>query len=59
MVKKKVNLLDKDTADLGNRRMGICKRCPEFTKFQTCDICGCYMPSKTLVKEESCPEGKW
>jgi recombinational DNA repair protein RecR len=59
MVKKTVNKLDANIADLGNKRMGICKRCPELTNRNTCDLCGCYMPAKTLATESKCPDGKW
>lgn len=42
------------------KRMSICKECPEFIKLtQMCKECGCYMPSKTKSTIASCPIGKW
>lgn len=41
------------------RRIEECKKCPELTRFRTCNQCGCFMPVKTRIKSASCPLGKW
>ena len=44
-----------------NRRE-ICSKC-EHQKIilgaKFCDVCGCAIWGKTLLKFEKCPEGKW
>ena len=46
--------------DLGERRMEICRSCPNYIKIVgTCAECGCFMPAKTKMKSQSCPIGKW
>lgn len=41
-------------------RYSICKACDRFnTSFKLCKECGCFMPMKTLIKNESCPLNKW
>ena len=39
-------------------RLAICKEC-KFYKLRTCTKCGCFMPFKTKLKGQECPEGKW
>ena len=43
-----------------NNRYEICKQCNEFnTILKLCKVCGCFMPVKTKIENESCPRGKW
>ena len=44
---------------LREKRMKICKSCENFTKIQSCNKCGCFMPLKTWFKIFNCPIGKW
>lgn len=50
-----MKLANKETAQ---ERLAICKACP-FYKLRTCTKCGCFMPFKTKLLGQSCPEGKW
>jgi len=61
---KEVGVLNENTVTLGDSRLAICKSCDTFkASNNTCDSnkggCGCYMKSKVLVKEASCPKDKW
>jgi len=50
----------KEVADLRNKRLDICRSCPEFNKITTqCNRCGCIMSMKTTLKNSECPIGKW
>lgn len=49
----------KDQHDKARLRLDICKRCPAYTKFNTCKECGCYMPAKVQLKGATCPQGRW
>lgn len=41
-------------------RFSICKSCEFFrSSISQCKKCGCYMPAKTWLAEQVCPEGKW
>lgn len=40
-------------------RYSICESCPYFTKLKTCQVCGCFLPSKTKLIYAKCPLGKW
>lgn len=39
-------------------RMNVCNSCDKNVK-QVCQLCGCYLQAKTLVKEEKCDINKW
>lgn len=39
------------------RRMQICNKCPHNDD-NWCDICGCYLPSKTRVEDEICHDNR-
>lgn len=47
------------------KRLDICHGCIYGAKNKieqwdnSCKICGCFMPAKVLVDNESCPDGKW
>ena len=41
------------------QRMDICEGCPKMKENNTCEVCGCFLPIKTLWVTESCPEDKW
>jgi len=41
-------------------RLAICAGCPFlFTPTMTCKRCGCFLRIKTLIPNQTCPEGKW
>jgi recombinational DNA repair protein RecR len=40
-------------------RLDICVKCPNLVEKNLCNLCGCYMDSKVLVKYSKCPIGKW
>ena len=43
-----------------NKRLEICKSCPEFIKLTLqCKKCGCFMYAKTKLEKATCPIGKW
>lgn len=57
-----LNNLTGENAELSEQRIAICKECPIFHKnfcIEKRGGCGCYLPWKTKVKEESCPIHKW
>jgi hypothetical protein len=68
----KLNLLDEDIKELGERRMSICSDCPVRSD-NRCDRnkthinisgahfsgCGCYIDKKTLCVDCQCPGGFW
>jgi len=41
-----------------NSRMNICKVCDRLALL-FCKECACYMPAKTWLDKEVCPQGKW
>jgi hypothetical protein len=46
--------------DISQRRLEICKACPELIKMTTqCKKCGCFMQLKTKLYNAECPIGKW
>lgn len=46
--------------EVREKRMKICKSCSWYIKEkQRCAHCGCVVPVKIFLKEESCPIGKW
>jgi len=46
--------------EVKSRRMDICKACAWFIKdSQRCSKCGCIVPLKAYLAQESCPIGKW
>lgn len=49
-----------DDESLAEKRLAICKACPELIKLTTqCKKCGCFMALKTKLQEAACPIGKW
>jgi hypothetical protein len=43
-----------------HQRLELCKTCPEFIKITgQCKKCGCVMKLKGLIKQATCPIGKW
>ena len=49
-----------ESLQLGRRRMDICRSCDRLNNItKTCKECGCFMPAKTKIPNESCPIGKW
>jgi len=48
------------SAEVVNKRLGICKACPEYVAATSqCRKCGCFMSAKTKLKVSSCPINKW
>ena len=45
--------------DERNKRFEICKSCDQLGKMDFCKMCGCYMPVKTYLPNQSCPLKKW
>jgi hypothetical protein len=41
-----------------NERYSVCQTCEHLTK-DFCKLCGCYMPVKTYMPNQSCPVKKW
>jgi len=67
-----LGMLDEETRKLSQKRLEICGSCPLKTAAGFCDPtkkikvgdkeyqgCGCFLPAKTKVKDESCPAKKW
>lgn len=44
---------------LKNKRMAVCKACPELVFGTNCGICACFVNWKTKFKAEECPKKKW
>jgi hypothetical protein len=40
------------------RRYNICLKCPE-RNHDRCTLCGCFVKTKTILKNSKCPVGKW
>lgn len=52
--------LEYSSESLKDSRSEICESCPEKVKgLNMCGICYCYIPTKTSIKTETCPKGKW
>lgn len=41
------------------RRMNMCRECPELISMDRCRRCGCFMRIKTRMAIAHCPLGKW
>lgn len=60
LIKNKLNLSSEEIENLSKKRLDICNICPKYlSKIGTCDVCGCYMPSKSRVRDAQCPENFW
>lgn len=46
-------------AQEAERRMRICRECPELLKLDRCKRCGCFMRIKTQIPAARCPLLKW
>ena len=45
-----------------DRRRQICEECEHkvvWVGVNACNVCGCSIWGKTMMKGQSCPEGKW
>ena len=55
-------MIEEEPISFTEKRRDICRKC-EHQKIiigaRFCDICGCAIWGKTLLKAEKCPEGKW
>ena len=51
---------EKVSDSVREKRMNICKQCPEMLKMTTtCKKCGCFMNVKTRLAKSECPLKKW
>ena len=50
-----------DTArELSRERLEVCRTCEKlFKPTMTCKACGCFLKAKTLMRDQTCPMGKW
>jgi len=57
-----MNVIREIPISFTQNRRDICAKC-EHQKIiigaRFCDVCGCAIWGKTLLKFEKCPEGKW
>lgn len=44
--------------ELAMERLDICSKCPHYNG-RRCDICGCFMQTKSKLPSSHCPLGKW
>lgn len=52
--------LDFVDANTKKDRYNICLSCEARNKtFNTCTVCGCYLPAKTKLKKAGCPMELW
>ena len=51
--------IQKVETEVAEKRMAICKTCPELLITGMCKKCGCLMSSKTKIPQASCPLEKW
>jgi hypothetical protein len=51
--------IQKVEVEIAQKRMDICKSCPELLPTGNCKKCGCFMSSKTKLPDASCPLHKW
>ena len=40
-------------------RLGICEKCDKRNKLNMCAECGCFIITKTKLKNAECPLNKW
>lgn len=40
-------------------RLAICRSCDKLKRMDFCSMCGCFMPAKTKLANQSCPLKKW
>ena len=56
------NNLSGGNEELGKERLNVCSGCAKFHKnfcLTSRGRCGCYLPAKTKVEDEECPDKKW
>lgn len=59
LVKSAVGTADSKVETMASTRFDICKACDKLTIASTCQLCGCFMPSKTRSTTAKCPDNKW
>jgi hypothetical protein len=49
------------TKEIANTRKEVCNACEFLVKgaFDGCSKCGCFIVSKTALRNSSCPLNKW
>lgn len=54
------DLITNQRADAKERqqRLWVCQSCPERQGIR-CGLCGCFLKSKSMLKNSECPIGKW
>lgn len=40
-------------------RAAICRGCDKLNRMSICEICNCFMPTKSWLKNAECPLHKW
>lgn len=46
--------------EIREARLAECEACPHLLHLtHNCLKCGCFVKAKTMIKEASCPIGKW
>jgi len=45
-------------AKVKQQRLWVCQSCPERQGIR-CGLCGCFLKSKSMLKNSECPIGKW
>ena len=54
--------LKEEPVNFIDARRALCYSCEELTTFvgiKSCNVCGCAIWSKTMVRNTKCPKGKW
>jgi hypothetical protein len=54
-----LGILEEEIKLLADARMNICNSCPNKSEFNSCKLCGCFLPLKTKSVNASCDEKKW
>jgi len=45
--------------EMADRRLEVCKSCDKLGAFNRCELCGCFVQVKVMMRSESCPDGLW
>lgn len=60
-VKRRLNKSGPFLADALERdkRLDICKACPQMEANGQCRVCTCFVSLKTMIRDEYCPKNYW
>ena len=59
LLKEKVGISVEKDVEIFKARRDICDNCKHQTKLKVCDLCSCYIPSKTRSPNSKCPKNYW